>query len=26
VIARAELGDDSGLLGARALTELKLEA
>jgi len=25
-IARAELGDDSGLLGARALTELKLDS
>jgi hypothetical protein len=24
VIARVELGDDSGLLGARALAELKL--
>jgi glucokinase len=26
VIARAELGDDSGLLGARALAELKLDS
>jgi len=25
VITRAELGDNSGLLGARALAELKLE-
>jgi glucokinase len=26
VIARVELGDDSGLLGARALAELKLDS
>jgi predicted NBD/HSP70 family sugar kinase len=26
VITRAELGDDSGLLGARALAELKLDS